>query len=523
MVARLRDLAASLSLANLMFLRLWLKLLPYRGGSDYLLPSSPYNSYLALMLNVTMWGVIFFCLFRVTKGSRTLNSWLHVILVPLVAVAALYGVGISRISLARFAFFYGPHSVLFLEIACWLSTLTAVYVVARYREVLARFLSVLPLLFVPFLPVTFGQAAAALAAIEPPARFHPHRIDPPAPLVDRIGIPVVWAIFDETDYRILFEKRPPGLAFPAFDKFRENALWATQAYSPSDATLVSLPALLTGIPLKTTTPLGARRLELVRANDGTRLDFAAQETIFDRVKKRQGSTALFGWYHPYSRLLHGVDLCRDYPRYNFFTSDRLRDVLLFQLYEVWDFRFLPFSNTILGNNHIRIVERMRSDVAAAVRKERPSFIFLHYPLPHSPNIYQRGSGRLAFNRDERQGYLDNMTLADRCLEELRAEMEREGTWDGALVVISSDHHWRTNTYDGETDYEHVPFMVKFPHQREGLTYRGRFNTVLTQELILRVLDGKLKGAQEAADWLDRAHRKNADGKVLFSVNQPDDD
>jgi hypothetical protein len=79
--------------------------------------------------------------------------------------------------------------------------------------------------------------------------------------------------------------------------------------------------------------------------------FAAQETIFDRVKKRLGSTALFGCYHPYGRLMHGVDLGRDYPRYNFSTSDSLCQALLMQWAEVWDIRFLPFRDTLLAQNH----------------------------------------------------------------------------------------------------------------------------------------------------------------------------
>jgi hypothetical protein len=520
----LRDLVASLSLANLMFLRLWMKLLPYQRGSGYLLAFSPRNSYLALMLNVLLWGGTFFLLLRLGRGSKRIFPALVLALFCLVSIAALYGVGLSYTSTGKLLFLFGASKILYLEIASACLGLTGLILMLRYRERLAGPCLVLSLFFAPFLPVTFGQSLLALARMEPAARFHPHQVDPAAPLRNPLKTSVVWMIFDETDYRICFQKRPAGLALPAFDRLRSQALWATSAYSPSDATMVSLPALLTGIPLKSAAPAGAERLELVRADpQQTRLDFAAQETIFDRVKKRLGSTALFGWYHPYGRLMHGVDLCRDYPRYNFSTSDSLCQVLLMQWAEVWDIRFLPFRDTLLAQNHIGIVRGMQSDVLAAVKDQDPSFMFLHYPVPHSPNIYDRKSGSFGFNRNSHEGYLDNMALADRCLGELRAGMERKGSWDGALVVVSSDHHWRTNTYDGQTDFEHVPFLVKLPHQREGASYGGRFNTVLTQDLILAVLDGRVKTPRDVAVWLDQAGKKAPYSKVIFSINQPDAD
>jgi hypothetical protein len=519
----LQDVIVSLSLANLMFLRLWMKLLPYKNASGYFLPYSPFNTYLAVILNVVLWGGVFFLLLRLAGRNKQVLTWVVILLFSIVSVAALYGIGLSYISFTKLVFLFGREKVLYLEFAVCMSGVFLGILTVKYRELAARICLVLPLFFSPYLLDTFGQAAAALGHMEPAARFHPHRLDPSSALQNHLWTNIVWVVFDETDYRICFEKRPANLLLPSFDRFKENALWATHAYSPSDSTQISLPALLTGIPLKTTIPAGARQLELVRADSRAPVDFTAQETIFDRIKKRLGSTALFGWFFPYSRIMHNVDLCHDYPRYNYFTSDNLLKVLVFQWAEVWDMRFLPFKNTLLANNHIGIVKSMQSDVLAAIKNQNPSFMFLHYPLPHSPNIYDRKSGTFGLNKNSREGYLDNMALADRCLGGLRAELERKGIWDGALVIISSDHHWRTNTYDGRTDYEHVPFMVKFPHQRKGMTYDGKFNTVLTQYLILAVLDGKVKSPEEASKWLNRIAGTTPFKKVIISIDQPDAD
>ncbi|MBJ6727661.1 sulfatase-like hydrolase/transferase [Geomesophilobacter sediminis] len=520
--SRWRDFVGSVSLANLMFLKLWLKLLPYLPGGNYLAPYSPFNSYLGVMLNVLIWGTFFFGLVRLGRKRERLFPWVALCLFLLVGIAAIYGAGMSVISFTRFIFLFGEKNAVLVEIACWTVAVGAILLFIAQRERVGRLYRVIPLLVAPFLLVTFGRATAALFGMEPAAQFHPHRVERPAP-PNALARRVVWVIFDETDYRLCFGERPAGLSLPAFDTFAESSLQATRAYSPSDATQVSLPALLTGIPLKTTEAAGARRLDLVRADTGARVDFSAQENIFDAIRQRHGSSALFGWYHPYARVIRSADLCRDYPRYNFWTSDRLFDVMWHQSLEVWDMRFLPFSNTMLGNNQIGIVTAMQADVLDAVRNRDFGFLFLHYSVPHSPNVYDRRTGRFGFNRNKREGYFDNVILADRLFGELRREMERQGTWDDALVIVSSDHHWRTNTYDGKIDFEHVPFLAKFPGQRHPVVYDSRFNTVLTKGLILATVDGKVRSAEEATVWLDRATRENHLLQGIFSKNQPDAD
>ncbi len=515
------DLTVSLSIANLWMLRLWLKILPYNTGSDFFLPFSPGNTYLAAMLNVLLWGGSLFLLVRCCAGSRAF-PWLVLSVFFVTSLLAAYGIGAAYISVAKFVFLFGPQSALFLNVACWSAGILGIFLLVANRRRLARHYRVLPLLFAPYLLVTFGQSTAALAKVEPAALFRRHAVDPARPLQNPLGVNVVWVIFDETDYRLCFQQRPSFLSLPAFDSFQRTALSATRAYSPNDNTQTSLPALLTGLPLARSVQLGARRLDLVRAGTLARADFSSRDTILTEVKKRGGSTALLGWYLPYARTLPDADLCRDYPRYNVYTSDRLLDVLLMQGRELLDLRFLPVGNTLLGDNQLGMVRDMGADVAAAIKEHDASFMFLHYSVPHSPNVYDARTGALAFNRNKREGYFGNVALADRLLARLRKDMEEKGIWDRSLVVVSSDHHWRTNTYDGKLDRQHVPFMVKFPHQRQSFTYQGRFNTLLSKELILRVMDQKIHSAAEAAAWLDRAMLQGK-APIDISVEQPDAD
>jgi len=520
----LRTFVLSLSLSNLLFLKLWMKLLPYEKGRNLFLAYSPFNSYLAIIMNVFIWGGVFFLLLYLGGRNKKTYSWTVISLSSLVGIVATYGFALSYFSFAKLVFKYGHTKVICIEFTALIIVMAWIFAIAKYRDQLAHFCTVIIFMFAPYIVVTLVQATSVFTKLEPKSQFHPHSVDPVRSLHNPFGINVVWIIFDETDYRLCFEKRPVDLQLPAFDRFRKNAFWATRAYSPSDATQVSLPALLTGIPLKTTKPVGARQLDLIRADSSALVDFGSQETIFDRIKNHHGSTALFGWFLPYSRVMHNVDLAHDYPRYSFFTSDKLLNTLLVQWLEICDTRFIPVNNTLLGNNHIDILKSMQSDVLSAVKNQNPSLMFLHYPLPHSPYIYNRKNNIVGFNKNSHEGYLDNMALADRCLAELRKEMEQKGSWDNSMIIISSDHHWRTNTYDGVTDFEHVPFMVKLPHQQKGMTYGNTFNTVLTQELIIAAVEGKVTSPEDVTLWLDKKIRtEHYDKKVIYSINQPEAD
>jgi len=102
------------------------------------------------------------------------------------------------------------------------------------------------------------------------------------PLAPPLHVPdnqprVVWIIFDETDYRLAFEKRPANVPLPEFDRLRHESLAAEHAYPPGDSTIISMPALITG-----------RRLLQVR-EDGCDLDLTlAQSGATEKWSARAG-------------------------------------------------------------------------------------------------------------------------------------------------------------------------------------------------------------------------------------------
>jgi hypothetical protein len=57
---------------------------------------------------------------------------------------------------------------------------------------------------------------------------------------------VVWLVFDELDYRLLFVDRKQGVSLPVLDDFKQTAIFASHAYPPTSATSSSMLTYLLG-------------------------------------------------------------------------------------------------------------------------------------------------------------------------------------------------------------------------------------------------------------------------------------
>ena len=68
------------------------------------------------------------------------------------------------------------------------------------------------------------------------------------------AVRVVWVIFDELSQAIAFQNRPKGLELPNFDRLRKQSFYATAGEAPGRSTMVSMPALITGLPVLASQP-----------------------------------------------------------------------------------------------------------------------------------------------------------------------------------------------------------------------------------------------------------------------------
>lgn len=346
-----------------------------------------------------------------------------------------------------------------------------------------------------------------------PAEFHPVAFNPV-----RAGQPrVVWMVFDEMDYRLVFENRPKGVELPELDIMRAESLNATAAVSPNDKTVLSMPSLIFGrrISVATVTNGNDLALQFVITN-GSYLcsqPNPAIPSVFAVARQMGINTAAIGWYLPYSKLF-GRDLnyCSWFPYPGFEPAHAATFGVALQ----------NQLACLTGPLHIRqgfvnMYQQSLADSKSLVTNNIYGLILLHFYPPHLPALYLPAEqGFTLRNQGAVTGYFNNLMLADRTLGELRRALEKSGEWDRTWIILSADHAWRTSSaYDGQRDYR-VPFLVKTPGVSHAATTSKAFNTTVTHDLILAILARHIDPTtQSVAAWLEA----NAPDRPVFTKGQ----
>jgi len=497
---RIFHIGLSLSTANLLLLSVWQELLYTDAKSHYYMFSAPATTdYLAAVADMLLLAVLFFVALHLIQRTRI--GWLMAVAritflaslsIPLNTIRLRLpfqlGIGVL-ISHAQQASFYIP----ILIVGAFLGAIAL-----RFRRQVFGVVAMLVFILLPFSAITCGQALVrSFAALNTPALGPARFSSSDGSYNGRTR--VVWIIFDELDGSMTFSRRPAELKLPCFDTFRKEGVRATHARAPSNDTLISIPSLITGKLLTNISLRGASELVVTPKGSTVPVEFQTLPNVFSRAKKAGFQTTVVGWYHPYCRLLNGLDCCSWRPVFQTVTGQVAAEdksfagAMLDQLAAI-----SPLNRRRLAiDAYRRILEDSKKAVARA-----SGLIFLHFPIPHAPVIYNRAQGKLTtLMASNIQGYVDNLALADRTLSELRQVMEESGTWKRSAVIVSSDHIWRdASSYDGRND-PYIPFLVKIPGQSVGVDVDAEFQTIHTEELVLAILNGEITDNAAVAMWI----------------------
>jgi len=503
-----RDLARALSLANLCFFYPTVTLFLTPANRYYMAQPPGPADLAAWLLNLLLLAAAFWL------GARFVRRWENDVSVR-VALLALTGLLLfGALQLQRSV----PSPIPLVEldplvrraaklVALALAAAAAIGFflgVARRPRVLLLWGAQLLLALSPFFPLIAAQTAwAALAPRAPTGDTSPTLAVAARPPAGR----VVLLLFDELDYGIAFEKRPPDLQLPEFDRLQHEALTASQAYPPAGNTLESLPSLLCGRRVASVDKRGASELMVRFDGDAAPISWRETETLFSLARDLGGRSALAGWYHPYPRIL-GKDVDRCTWQTYYYWTDRQGSSLVDTMGQQVALSELPGKAPAARLNrehHVRSFQRIERDALVAVSDPSFNLVFAHYPVPHMPGIFDRTRNRIGpVQGMELEGYLGNLALADRALGNVRRAMTASGEWDRSTVIVTSDHWLRLAGLDPSATFR-VPLLVKLPHQRQGLQFDPRLNTVLLHDLALKQLTGDLRTPKELAVWLD--HRR----------------
>ena len=417
----------------------------------------------------------------------------------------------------------------------------ALYLLRRFSlQRLSRFARALVLILSPLVLFNFGQGLwvtpryASMLRDKPTASTLPPKRPNGAPRV-------LWLVFDEMDERLAFPEGAALVSLPEFERLRAGSIYATNAYPPAGATLLSMPAYITGRLVSKAREIRPDELELRFPDSSERGGWSTYPNIFARARAEGYNTGLVGWYHPYCRLFNeSLTTCTWYTGTAITDAEKLTvfQNMLFQLRNVlqslplWKRLDTPrrFDDQLFGKRDRTNLKTGRLDIHRAIRADaleivvRPELglTLIHFPIPHPPGIYDRRTGR--FSTAPEASYIDNLALTDKTFGELRRALEDARLWDSTNIIVTSDHWLRYDVLNtvsgwlapedhaliGGTKSHRVPFILKLAGQTEGFRYDSTFNTVVTHDLILALLKGELSQPQQIVKWLDE-HRSTGSG------------
>ncbi len=497
----LSDALIAFSLVNLCFIRTRFALF-FTDSFDYYKKNNLFREgTLALLLNLLLFGILGWRALRWIRRANSPNLFRAACIVTLVLMIIpvdflrtfyFHVRGIDAVSWIKNPFLLG---------AGFLVVFVVLFVIWRWPRSSAHVFGVALLICTPSALLTFGKIGYFYLNYPTGVPFQPQPFYPTP--VAGVQPRVIWIIYDELDQRLAFSSRPADCPLPELDRIRNENFQATNALSAGNATLISMPALISGRYVVTAKPASGRELNVTYAHASEPMGWSTQPSVFSDARELGYNTAVVGWYHPYTRLFaSNLNFSAWYP-YPPYQPARDETVLHSMTSQIWSLA----SAVQQRRMQIALYQESLDNARALVKDGRYGMVLLHLPGPHYPGIYDPAKGTFTLTSFSHVGaYFQNLQLTDKTMGILRRDMEQSGQWDRSWVIISADHWWReSREYDGVLD-RRVPFILKAPgNNNQPMVYGEPMNTVVTRDLIHAILRKEISTIPEVAAWLD-AHK-----------------
>ena len=526
----LKDFALALSLANLCMVDPWTRVLGLSLDDGFFRQAPPTRMDIVgvviavLFLTATFWSVT-------TLVRETRFTVLKTTVRTLFLLFALIPLHTLLVRTPRFwwletrlCLWFGELSAAAPGTAHFATALAAIVVVAatvRWGRQLEKVIIPIVMMEVPFVLITFFQAGNFFNNY---SRFAPQYEDQASVSMNhivkaRIHSRVVWLLFDELDRGVIDGSDRFGASYPEIARLQRESVVATNAVSPTSCTRLSLPTYLSGREISALDPQSPSRANITLASTGETIPWDPQDNLFAQAMSEGFTTGIVGWYIPYCKILkNSFNYCWWAPAYSnsIRTGATIPDDILTQLWNAADatpvgaIALKKIDHDALCAHRIHVYEE--SLVQAEQLATNPQFdlVFVHFSIPHPPGFFRSDTHQFDCSGD----YVDNVSLVDQTIGEMRSRMESAHTWNTSTVIISSDHPYRTwlwgkvsqrdrgaNTANDAGLFAKVPLLVKLPEQHRELRYVQQFNTVVLHDLILALLRGDLPEPIELVNWL----------------------
>ena len=298
---------------------------------------------------------------------------------------------------------------------------------------------------------------------------------------------------------------------------RQQGLAGINVIPPSTATLYSLPSLLTGKPVKSAEQVGTDGLLIRYASHPEQaVGFKDERTVLADARDLGLNTGMFGWYHPYCRVISDETTTCAWEEMPFQSNsaasgfprgsiDHVRSLFETTLLS-------PFGQSLAVKAAARRYRSLLDRAVGTAADPSYGLVFIHMQVPHGPHFYDRRTGGFTLANKPVAGYIDSLELADRTLAQFRVAMQRNDVWDCTTLLVSSDHGYRTgNALLRRTTSGRVPFLLKLAHHSRPAVYTDRFESVHSAALVLAILRGELRTIESVAQWMDSQRQTPSSG------------
>jgi hypothetical protein len=266
---------------------------------------------------------------------------------------------------------------------------------------------------------------------------------------------LVWIVFDELSYDQVFEHRARDLQLPNFDALRSQSTVFTDVQPAGYHTVKIIPSLLTGNIVDGIRYNFHNRLWVHDEADQNWRPIDGGQTVFGDAEKAGWRTAAVGWYNPYCGIYaDAIQNC-------YWTDRDMFDGLMAQGAPFWTNVYTPLAQVVREMKSPARADRdlctydvrhryqthidLQQHAFELLHTDQADFVFLHFAIPHSPNIWSRIHDDYTQYCDS--SYLDNLAVTDRVLGRLLGTLKASPRWNDTTLIVEGDHSWRVDAWN----------------------------------------------------------------------------
>ncbi len=485
---QIKDFLVAFSLVNLCFMRVWEAILSSQNYFFQKIPLSTLDFY-ALIINAIFFSSCFYLLIRLIRKST--SNKIKIVAATVLLIFALIPLNLIRLSLhLRFVNSLNYPIILIILVVILFAFLS--YVIKSHPQTLLKTIYIILLLLSP---LGFINAIKGLSSLK---FIYFESTGPKISNNSAIHQKVILLIFDELDYFNLFiSNQKPNL--PNIAELLENSVFATNAYSPSNQTLLSIPSYIIGQTILDTQPINEKdALLTVEGIENKTLLSTFDSNLFSKISLLDIRTAIIGWHLPY---------CRLFGKWSTFCYTESSGLS----YDSNDSRFLskiikqiqslsPFFGRLQAITSYKEILLATHEI---LNKENINFIYIHWPIPHMPGLYNPITNNLSpfvFKNE----YNNNLLLVDKTLGEIIAKIKKNNNWDETTLIVTADHGWRNRPENEKQWIRRIPFMIKLAGK--NMTYKEinePFNALILYDLIPALLNKEVSTPDEVANYINQ--------------------